>query len=105
MSRPHLQKLFAAITEEKADGGIFVTTAAFTGDALEYGKKYGIETIDVNQLIELMKKAYPESKEKDLQEGIRVMCACGDVVTFHPPDDTSKKFCKHGHEVHNHLKI
>ena len=36
VGRPVLQKLFAAMTEEEADGGIFVTNGGFAKTAFEY---------------------------------------------------------------------
>jgi ssDNA-binding Zn-finger/Zn-ribbon topoisomerase 1 len=103
IGRPALQKLFAALTEEHADGGIFVTTAGFTRSAVEYGKMYGIELVDGVRLPTLMYKAFPlDSTERYLE----VMCLeCEEVVKFTFPPEVAVLKCSAGHEVRLDLDL
>ncbi len=65
VGRPELQKFFAAIIQENASGGFFVTTSNFSDKAKKFIqndhiKQRKIELIDGNKLIEIIQKAYPE---------------------------------------------
>lgn len=101
IGRPQLQKFFAAIIEEKAVKGFFVTTASYADTAYEYAKKSKIDLIDGNQLISLMEKAYPESSDKLVYT---VMCAnCLDLVEFDANEKNYEKKCKNGHSVHQNI--
>lgn len=61
-TRPMLQKFFAAIYEEKAQGGFFVTTSFFPKTAFEYASKHKIKLVNGYRLVEMMSEAYPEKK-------------------------------------------
>lgn len=96
IGRPHIQKFFAALMEEEAEKGFFVTTSYFANTALEYANKNNIECINMDALIELMNKAY---KNRDGIE-VRNMClVCGDIQTFSFSNLDEKKTCSNGHIV------
>lgn len=99
ISRPTMQKLYAAIREENAVGGFFVATCRFTQDALEYGKKNKIQTIDLNQLLDLLSRT---NETDSASRHYSLTCRhCGSSVAFDMWDDESKKICPNGHTVHN----
>lgn len=101
VGRPQLQKFFAAIYEEKAVKGFFITTGFFAETAYEYAKDNKIELINGTRLVEGMRKAYPESNDDTVQ----VMClACGDIVTFNMDQgDVPRKYCKNKHIVEKNI--
>ena len=97
IGRPQLQKLFAAMTEEGADKGIFVTTGGFAGPATEYAEKYNIELIDLDLLKTMIKDAFHQSDQDDY---INAKCLeCGDSVKI--PRDAKAVFCRNSHIVLN----
>lgn len=99
VGRPALQKFFAAMKEEKAVGGFFVTTGRFAKTAVEYAEKNAIELIPGNHLVSMMHQAFPESEKED---SVRVMCLeCGEVVVFSLRSDQTQKRCRKGHLVNN----
>jgi hypothetical protein len=99
IGRPMLQKLFATMNEEKADGGFFVSTGQFTNTAIDYAKEYNIKLIDVDQLSLMMQQAFPEKNSIDL---IKVMCLqCGVTVEFSLRKHEIEKTCIRGHKVIN----
>jgi len=101
VGRPHLQKFYAAIEEEKAAKGYFITTGRFSSPALEFSGGFKIETIDGEELIKLMKKAFPGD---DGVRDIQVVCLeCGDIVTFPLADKTEEKLCSNGHSVESNI--
>jgi len=96
IGRPPLQKFFAAIIEEKAYLGYFVTTSTFTDTAYEYAKKSRIKLINGNSLSKLMREAYPENSSEYLY---KQMCLeCGQIVLF-SLDVEENKTCPNGHTV------
>lgn len=100
IGRPHLQKFFAAIYEEKAVKGFFVTTSIFADTAYEYAEANNIELINGSKLIELMQQAYPEQND----DMVEVMCLqCGETVRFDLVFDESKKYCRNRHPVENNI--
>lgn len=95
IGRPLLQKFLAAVIEEKADLGIFVTTSEFTETALEYAEKFNIKLVNGSRLTELMSQAYP-----DVMKTFRIMCLeCGDIVEFLLHSDKAVFKCKNNHIV------
>lgn len=59
IGRPEIQKFSGALLGEKAQKGLFITTAMFTNDAKEYAKNLHQATIvlvDGNQMMQLMIK-------------------------------------------------
>ena len=104
IGRPALQKFYAAIMEEKADKGFFVTTSGFARTALEYDyvKSSLIELIDGKTLAHMMIKAFPEDSDS---EKYRVMCQqCGQEVIFDLEAGESQKACSNNHSVDNDLR-
>lgn len=97
VGRPHLQKLYAAMHEEKADGGFLVTTGKFSSPAVEYGQKYNIELIDQIELQSLLLQAYPNVGDETT---FPLMCEeCGDLVMFKIDEIDSVKKCCNNHAV------
>lgn len=96
-----LQKFFAAIYEEKAEWGYFVTTAQFASTAYEYASENRIKLIDGIELAKLMKQAYPENNSTNFN----VICLdCSDKVSFSIYTDQGKtKLCKNGHPVKSNI--
>ncbi|WP_217558082.1 restriction endonuclease [Paenibacillus sp. GbtcB18] len=100
IGRPLLQKLFAAMTEEKAYKGIFVATCYFTDSAYEYGKKYNISCISFSTLSKMLTEAIPDS-EKEVE--FDQMCLeCGDIVSFFIRNGEDR-ICSKGHVVKKQL--
>jgi len=104
IGRPALQRFYAAIMEEKADKGIFVTTSGFARTALkyEYVESNLIELIDGKTLAHMMMRAFPESSDS---EKYAVMCLqCGSRVMFDLLAGESRKMCPNNHPVNNDLQ-
>jgi hypothetical protein len=104
VGRPDLQKFYAAVMEEMADKGIFVTTSGFARTAVEYEyvRSNLIELIDGQKLGHLMIKAFPDSGDA---ERYRVMCTeCGSEVIFDLTSGETEKHCHNGHLVSNDLR-
>jgi ssDNA-binding Zn-finger/Zn-ribbon topoisomerase 1 len=104
IGRPALQKFYAAIMEEKADKGIFITTSGFARTALDYefvGSNL-IELIDGTALADMMIRAFPESSDS---EKYAVMCPqCGSQVMFDLLAGEFRKKCPNNHPVNNDLQ-
>ena len=64
IGRPDLQKFFAAMKEDRARKGFFITTSRFTRTAIEYGRKNNIELIDLERLLSLMLEAFPQDSRE-----------------------------------------
>lgn len=100
VGRPQLQKFFAAMVEEKADGGFVVTTGKFTNTAIKYAKNKNITLIDLDQLIRLIEQALPRS----VPTKFRVMCPeCGEIIEFTAKETTPFLRCTEGHFFQNTL--
>ena len=56
IGRPMIQKLVGANQIENADHMVFITTSSFSKEALEYAAKTGVQTIDGQQLVEMISK-------------------------------------------------
>jgi len=100
IGRESLQKFFAAIIEDKAERGFFVTTSYFTRTSIKYAKDIQkIELINGDKLILMMREAYPENYDSNF---VRIMCReCGDIVEFIFNKNELSKSCKNGHLVQN----
>ncbi|MCB8818142.1 restriction endonuclease [Desulfosporosinus shakirovi] len=101
IGRPQFQKLFAAMVEENAEKGIFVNTGIFTKTAYEYGKENNIELVDMNELLSLMKQAYPERSDGD--NAMLICHQCGEKVSFSLSNNEFEKRCSKGHVVVNDI--
>lgn len=101
IGRPPLQKLFAAMAEERATRGVLVTTADFAGTAAEYAGRNKIELVNGEELISRMRSAFPSDREFGYYR--RVCIQCGEVVKFslHPYD--RELTCPNSHIVSNDL--
>jgi HJR/Mrr/RecB family endonuclease len=102
VGRPHLQKFFAAMKEEKVEKGFFVTTSDFSTAAIEYGRNNNIELIDSKKLLCYMNQAFSISGDEDT---VRDMCPqCGEIVNFSISKMEKEKQCSNGHAVINNIK-
>ena len=99
IGRPLLQKLYAAMNEEHIEHGVFITTAEFSKDAFEYGIKYGIQTINGKELVELLRE-YKQLIDSQY-EYILPCLVCGEVQTFSTLNNEECKICSNGHRVNN----
>lgn len=95
--RPDLQKFYAAICEENADGGYFITTSSFPNTVSEYeyviNKK--ISLINGIELVKIFNEAYPDNDEE-----YKVMCfTCGRIITFSATKIHMKQDCVCGNTV------
>jgi HJR/Mrr/RecB family endonuclease len=94
--RRDLQIFFAAMTIDGAAHGHFVSTGAFTKDAIEFAAANRIELIDGNKLLRYMFDSKPLSSDDDKYKS---MCArCGKIV-FHRLRAPQPVKCASGHEV------
>jgi HJR/Mrr/RecB family endonuclease len=99
VGRPHLQKLFAAMTEAAADGGYVVTTGRMASTAVEYAQGKGIQLIDREALQRMLLRLIPP-RGPALQQ----MCeSCGAKVTF--KGDSLVVTCSSGHAVEHPEKF
>lgn len=100
VGREQLQKFFAAIYQESADMGFFVTTSTFKSTAIEYAKEMGrIELINGTQLAQMMRTAFPEKSQGEI---FSLMCQeCGKVVQFNYKDCDQPMHCPDGHIIAN----
>jgi restriction system protein len=101
VGRPMLQKFYAAMQEEHAGKGFFVSTGTFTSTSEAYASKYNIELINVDKLVLLIQEAYPDSSSTDT---FKTMCLeCGEVLNI-----PLKKFvgkCSNDHIIKNDLDL
>ena len=96
IGRPPMQKFFAAMIEEKADGGYYVTTSDFASTGEKYAAENDIKLINGEELSIMMQKAFPEENNNQFQ----VMCEeCGEVLIFGLTDDSDERLCSKGHSV------
>ncbi|MEN8904528.1 MAG: restriction endonuclease [Clostridiales bacterium] len=65
IGRPMIQKLHSAFIDEKADGGIFVTTSYFTNAAIDFAKNKKIELIDGKKLAEMIKNIKSKTEKNE----------------------------------------
>lgn len=99
VGRPLIQKLYAAMNEEHVTNGIFVTTAQFSKTALEYGKKFNIQTIDGKELMDYLVTC---TKKYSLESNYEIPCLqCGEMVSFDLIGEEENKICCNGHKVNN----
>ncbi|MGZ3727870.1 MAG: restriction endonuclease [Bdellovibrionota bacterium] len=100
VGREHLQKFFAAVTEEGAETGFVVTTSTFKKTAVQYaGDIKKLVLIDSVKLSALMREAFPEEHGDN---ALNVMCEeCGEKVQFVMGDQPLEptKQCANGHSV------
>jgi hypothetical protein len=102
IGRPQLQKFYAAIIGDKADGGFFITTSNFAHTAVKYAKETNIECIDGKALSVLMQQAYPSENESLYS---MLCCERGEKVTFDLNKAEREKFCANNHQISNDLDI
>ncbi len=94
VGRPLIQQFLGAITEEKADGGYFVTTSRFTQGMDDYVQNKPIILIDGDYLEQLVDSVFPESKRCEY----KVICSeCG--LIFDTRLEVENLKCREGHEI------
>lgn len=101
IGREALQKFFAAIYEEKAEGGFFITTSDFTSTAYDYPKAINnkIKLINGEKLSKAMLRVFPINNEF-LKNYSEVCLECGELVNFNYPKIIYAK-CTNGHNVNS----
>jgi HJR/Mrr/RecB family endonuclease len=100
--RPDLQKFHSAIITQRASHGLFVTTGAFTKDAVEFAATVGIELIDGSKLVRYMFDSKRAASEDDKYQS---MCRkCGGTV-YHRLRTPQVVNCTTGHPVEPTLTI
>lgn len=103
VGRPEIQKFFAAIHEEQAEGGFFVTTAGFSAPAREYAAQVGIELVPGIELLKLI--ASVNNAKGDDSDSYTLLCTeCGEPVRFSLDGDVRSRTCRNGHRVTNSLR-
>lgn len=103
VSRPELQKFYAACIEENAEIGYFITTSDFTSSAKKYPNDISNKIVLINgqSLILLMEKAYPDSLQNDQYD---VICDhCGEVLKFNLNSNIDQ-ICRLGHIVKTNIE-
>lgn len=103
VNRPELQKFMAAIYEEKAVKGYFVTTSDFTSSAYSYPNDVNnkLELINGKDLMKLFYSVFP-SQTKILKYNM-VCEVCGDYIEFTYPGKF-ESFCKNQHVVVSNIE-
>ncbi len=94
IGRPMLQKFLAAMYEEQAEKGFFITTAQFAQTAIDYVNNlndFNIELINGNELVQKMKNVYSIKGNSDTF--IQYCMQCGNVVTFELLSFRKAKIC------------
>lgn len=101
IGREALQKFFAAIYEEKAEGGFFITTSDYTSTAYDYPKAINnkIKLINGEKLSKAMLRVFPIN-DKFLNNYSEVCLECGELVNFNYPKIKFTK-CTNGHNVNS----
>jgi len=95
IGRPHLQKFLAAMRDESADRGFFITTSYFADTAIAYARKNSIELVDAVKLVSMMREAFPDSDVL----AVSAMCLnCGEVHAF-GLDESAERTCACGQTV------
>jgi ssDNA-binding Zn-finger/Zn-ribbon topoisomerase 1 len=99
IGREPLQKFFAAIIEEGAELGYFVTTSDYKPTAVSYARDIKkIELINCTILTSMMSAVFPERMGAS---EISIMCGeCGDIVLFQN-NAAENALCHNGHFVKN----
>ncbi len=96
VGRPHLQKFFAAMHEEDANKGFFVTTGYFAKTAYEYAESNNIVLISGTKLIALMQEAYPEK----YSDTVSLLCdVCGEVNRYNSTISSKHIPCICGNQI------
>jgi HJR/Mrr/RecB family endonuclease len=103
VGRRDLQILFAAMHEERATGGIFVTTGTFTGTAKEYGTRVNIAMYDRAHLPFLANEAYPVSA--DFSHAIVLCQECGEETAVPVEILAASAQCSNGHTVTSNIVV
>lgn len=103
VSREELQKLYAAIMENKAYKGFFVTTSDFKSTAKDYVKNIDnkIKLINGKDLLKLIGEAYPDTFVSERYNEVCPMC--GEFVEFVFPIDKVKR-CSLNHTVNSTIE-
>ena len=97
IGRPLLQKFYGAMMDENVDKGIYVTTFEYTDSARAYAAERDIELVDLDKLVLLMRRVFPEDRDESF---MRVMCLqCEDIVVFRLNLGVTTMKCTNGHTV------
>ena len=92
-----MQIFAAAMHDESADGGFYVTTGVFAKTAVEYAARNRIDTYDRSRLPFLVNQAYPVPL--DISKADSMCLECGSVVLLPVADTPASGTCRNGHPV------
>lgn len=95
--RPDLQKFYSAVITDNADQGIFVSLGGFANGARETATALGIETVDLSELLALMREAGWHSPANNY---LHLCTSCGNHVTL-TVDDQFADTCACGAAIAN----
>ena len=101
VGRRDIQIFAAAMRDEAADGGIYITTGTFARTATEYAAKNGIDTYDRVGLPFLVNQAYPVPL--DISKARLMCCECGSVVSLPVADSPVPGTCSNGHSATSNI--
>ena len=102
VGRPDIQKFVAAMHDESATGGYYVSTGIFSSAAKEYAEGHAIRLFDRFTLPSLVLGAYPVTQDA---ASSKAMCLdCGAIVDFALDDAPVEALCPNGHEVRSTIK-
>ena len=97
VGRRDMQIFVAAMRDETADGGFYITTGSFAKTATKYAAKNGVDTYDRVRLPLLVNQAYPVPL--DISKARLLCLECGSVVSLPVTDAPVPGTCDNGHSV------
>ncbi len=86
VGRPVLQKLHGANAVEHADAMMVVTTSTFTSGAVEFARQTGIELVDGDRLISMVRQAWGHVLPPEVCPATDVTLTRQELLTGFPPD-------------------
>ena len=103
IGRRDLQVFFAAMQEEKAEGGFYINTGRFAKTAKEYAVQTRIDLYDVERFQMLVNAAFPV--KEDVSRASVICLECGVMVSLPVGDAPTSSLCENGHMVTNDITI
>lgn len=101
VGRRDVQIFVAAMQDETADGGFYITTGTFARTAREYAAKNGIDIYDRVRLPLLVNQAYPVPT--DISKADVLCLECGSLVSLAVADTPVSGTCVNGHSVTSNI--
>ena len=101
IGRRDLQIFYAAMMDEKADGGIYINTGIFASTAAKYAEGKGILLYDRSRLPILVNQAFPMAA--DTSQAKVVCLECGALTALPVGDERAVAKCARGHIVTSNI--